>query len=180
MATSRSLHRTLRSFSTTTSPSYHSTHQFSEPKSLVANWNAPSNPKEAEAEAKLSQLRKYYNLLVLRRDYAKHVKEVRMKSIMEVELMRLEMLRVDEARKEALRIQNEQTKRLKAEAAKVRAQKRQAAKQESEQTLLKQKAEKLENLKKKEMLREAKKKEKNEVLHCQSSPGKEPELEKKT
>lgn len=44
---------------------------------------------------------------------------------------------------------------------------------------LKQKAEKLENLKKKEMLREAKKKEKNEVLHYQSSPGKEPELEKK-
>ncbi|XP_061995258.1 uncharacterized protein LOC133713156 [Rosa rugosa] len=133
MATPRSLYRTLlRPFSTTTKPSRH----FSDPK---------------KEEAKLAELRRYYNLLVLRRDYVKHVKEVRVKSIMEVELMRLEMLRVDEARKEA---QNEQTRRLKAEAVRVRAQKREAAKHETEQALLKQKAEKLENLKKKEMLRE--------------------------
>ncbi|KAL6194062.1 hypothetical protein ACLB2K_035146 [Fragaria x ananassa] len=159
----------LRSFSTTTRPSHHNshhhTHRYTEPSSFIGSWDAPSNPREAEA--KLAQLR---------RDYAKQVKEY----IKEVELMRLEKLRKDEARKEALRVQNEERKRLKAEAAKVRAQQRQIEEEEFRQTLLKERAEKLENWKMKEMLREEKKKEKNELLRRQSSLWiDEPELEKK-
>ncbi|KAL6191266.1 hypothetical protein ACLB2K_037657 [Fragaria x ananassa] len=161
MATPRSLCRTLRPFSTTTRPSHR---HLSDPTSLIGR-------RVPQDEAKLAELRRYYNLLALRRDYVKHVKEVRIKSLMEVELMRLEMLRVDEAREEAL---NKQTRRLKAEAARLRAQKREAAKQQQEQILLKQKAEKLENLKKKEMLREEKKKEKNQLLRQSSSGIKEP------
>ncbi|KAK9933155.1 hypothetical protein M0R45_020360 [Rubus argutus] len=174
MATSRSsLYRNLRSFSTSTRATHHKshqqTHQYSEPSSFIGSWEAPSNPKEAEA--KLAQLR---------RDYAKQVKEIRKEYIKEVELMRIEKLRKDEARREALRLQNEERKRLKAEAAKVRAQQRQVAEEEFRQTLLKERAEKLENWKMKEMRREEKKKEKNELLRRQSSLWiEEPELEKK-
>ncbi|BFG15405.1 hypothetical protein CerSpe_016790 [Prunus speciosa] len=173
--TSRSLYRTLRlrSFSTSTKPSHHNSHQqnhqYTDPNSFIGCWEAPKDPKEAEA--KLAQLR---------RDYAKQVKEVRKEYIQEVELMRLEKLRKDEARKEALRLQNEERKRLKAEAAKVRAQQREVAEQEFRQTLLKERAEKLENWKMKEKMREEKKKEKNELLRRQSSLWiNEPELEKK-
>lgn len=124
-----SLYRNLRSFSTSTRASHHKshqqTHQYSEPSSFIGSWEAPSNPKEAEA--KLAQLR---------RDYAKQVKEIRKDFIKEVELMRLEKLRKDEARREALRLQNEERKRLKAEAAKVRAQQRQVAEEEFRQTLV--------------------------------------------
>lgn len=130
MATARSsLYRNLRSFSTSMRATHHKshqqTHQYSEPSSFIGSWEAPSNPKEAEA--KLAQLR---------RDYAKQVKEIRKEYIKEVELMRLEKLRKDEARREALRLQNEERKRLKAEAAKVRAQQRQVAEEEFRQTLV--------------------------------------------
>ncbi|XP_050372248.1 stress response protein NST1-like [Argentina anserina] len=154
MATPRSLCRTLRHFSTTTRPTLP---HFSDPTSSTPR-------RDTEEAAKLAELRRYLKLLELRRDYVKHVQETRMKPIMEVELMRLEMFRVEEARKEA---ELEQTKRLRAETAKRRAQKREAAKQQQEETLLKQKAEKYEISKKKELLREEKKKEKK----TQSSSG---------
>ncbi|XP_050372247.1 stress response protein NST1-like [Argentina anserina] len=175
MASSRCshLHRALRSFSTTTRPSHHNshrhTHLYTEPSSFIGSWDTPSNPREAEAK-----------LALLRRDYAKQVKEIRKEYVKEVELMRLEKLRKDEARREALRVQNEERRRLKAEAAKVRAQQRQIEEEEFRQTLLKERAEKLENWKMKEMLREEKKKQKNELLRRQSSLWiDEPELEKK-
>ena len=118
-----------RSFSTATRVSHHNSHQhthrYTEPSSFIGSWDAPANPREAEA--KLAQLR---------RDYAKQVKEIRKEYIKEVELMRLEKLRKDEARKEALRVQNEERRRLKAEAAKVRAQQRQIEEEEFRQTLV--------------------------------------------
>ncbi|KAL5542663.1 hypothetical protein UlMin_010373 [Ulmus minor] len=173
MASSRSLSisKTLRFFST--KPSHHNHHQqnhkYLEPTSFIGSWEAPRDPKEAERR-----------LAQLRRDYAKQVKVVRKEYIKEVELMRLEKLRKDEARKEALRLQNEERKRLKAEAAKARAQERQVAEQEFRQTLLKERAEKLENWRMKEKLREEKKKEQNELLRRKSSIWiDEPELEKK-
>ncbi|XP_062109172.1 uncharacterized protein LOC133819833 [Humulus lupulus] len=167
MASSRSLSqisKTVRFFSTSSAPkpshhNHHSkNHTYLEPNSYIGSWEAPKNPKEAEKR-----------LAQLRRDYAKQVKEVRKEYIKEVELMRLDKLRKDEAHKEALRLQTEERKRLKAEAAKARAQERQVAEQEFRQTLLKERAEKLENWRMKEKLREEKKKEKNELLRRKSS-----------
>lgn len=73
---------------------------------------------------------------MLRRDYAKQVKQVRKEYIREVELMRLEQQRKDEARREALRLANEEKKKLKAEAAKLRAHERELAEKEFRQTLV--------------------------------------------
>nr|XP_028948723.1 calponin homology domain-containing protein DDB_G0272472-like isoform X1 [Malus domestica] len=173
--TSRSLYRRLclRSFSTSTKPTHHNSHQqnhqYMEPNSFIGCWEAPKDPKEAEAK-----------LAHLRRDYTKQVKEVRKEYIKEVELMRLDKLLKDEARKEALRLQNEERKRLKAEAAKVRAQQREVAEQEFQQTLLKERAEKLENWKMKEKRKEEMKKDEKELLRRKSSMWiNEQELEKK-
>ncbi|KAJ4723200.1 Stress response protein NST1 [Melia azedarach] len=156
------IRRLSRSFSSTPAPihrnSNQQTHQFLESNSFLGSWDAPRNPKEAEK--KLAQLR---------RDYAKQVKEVRKAYIQEMDLLRLEKQRKDEARKEALRLANEERKKLKAEAAKVRAQERKVAEEEFRQTLLKERAEKLENWKMKEKTREEKKKEKNELIRRQSS-----------
>uniref|UniRef100_A0A2N9GP37 Uncharacterized protein n=1 Tax=Fagus sylvatica TaxID=28930 RepID=A0A2N9GP37_FAGSY len=183
MATSRSLYRTttrfsktLRSFSTTTNPSHHNHHQanhkYLEPSDFVGSWwhsDPPQDPKVAERR-----------LAQLRRDYAKHVKQVRKEYIHEVELLRLEQQRKDEAKREALRLANEEKKKLKAEAAKVRAHERQLAQEEFRKTLLKERAEKLENWRMKEIKREEKKKEKNELLRRHSSLWiEETELEKK-
>ena len=147
MATSRSLYRTttqfsqtLRTFSTTTAtataittkPSHHNHHQqnhkFLESHSYVGSWwnsDRPQDPKVAERR-----------LAMLRRDYAKQVKQVRKEYIREVELMRLEQQRKDEARREALRLANEEKKKLKAEAAKLRAHERELAEKEFRQTLV--------------------------------------------
>ncbi|KAL4610264.1 hypothetical protein ACB098_08G031000 [Castanea mollissima] len=186
MSTSRSLYRTfsttrfsqtLRTFSTTTpKPSHHNHHQqnhkFLESHSYVGSWwnsDRPRDPKVAERR-----------LAMLRRDYAKQVKQVRKEYIREVELMRLEQQRKDEARREALRLANEEKKKLKAEAAKLRAHERELAEKEFRQTLLKERAEKLENWRMKETKREEKKKEKKELLHRKSSLWiDESELEKK-
>ncbi|XP_025013642.2 golgin subfamily A member 6-like protein 6 [Ricinus communis] len=138
--------------------SRHSNHNFLEPNSFIGSWEAPKNPKEAEAK-----------LAKLRRDYAKQVKEVRKEYIKEMELMRIEKQRKDDAKREALRIANEEKKKLKAEAAKVRAQERMIAQEEFRQMLLKERSEKLENWRMKERTREEKKKEKNELLRQQSS-----------
>ncbi|KAJ7969766.1 Stress response NST1-like protein [Quillaja saponaria] len=165
MAPTRSLFRTstqlskpLRSFATASDSGHHNNHKFLEPSSYVGSWVTPKDPKEAEA--KLAQLR---------RDYAKQVKERRKEFIHEVELMRLEKQRKDEVKREAIRVVNEERKKLKAEAAKVRAEERKIADEEFRQTLLKERADKLEYWKMKLQSHEEKKKEKKELLHRQSS-----------
>ncbi|XVE84728.1 hypothetical protein DITRI_Ditri17bG0036300 [Diplodiscus trichospermus] len=157
----KTLSRTLfHSFSTKSSHhnNHQQTHKFLDRNSFLGSWKSPSDPKEAEK--KLAQLR---------RDYAKQVKNVRKEYIQEMELLRLDKLRKEEARKEAIRVANEERKRLKAEAAKVRAQERMVAEAEFRQTLLKERAEKLENWRMKRKIHEDKKKEANELLRRQSS-----------
>ncbi|KAI9128373.1 hypothetical protein K1719_001366 [Acacia pycnantha] len=161
---------TLRSFATTAKPSHHNdhkrNHKFLEPNSFIGSWEAPKDPKEAEAR-----------LAQLRRDYAKQVKEVRKAYIQEIELMRLEKQRKDDARREAIRVANEERK-LKAEVAKVKAEERKIAQEEFRQTL--KERDKLETWSGMMRKHEEKKKEKKELLHKQSSMWiDESELEKK-
>ncbi|CAI0392643.1 unnamed protein product [Linum tenue] len=135
------------------------THNYLEANSFLGSWEAPKNPKEAEKR-----------LALLRRQYAKQVKEVRKEYIVEMEAMRMEKQRKDEARQEAIRIANEERRKLKAEAAKVRAEERKVAEEEFRQTLvLKERAEKLENWRMKEAKREEKKKSAKELLQRKSS-----------
>ncbi|XP_023539037.1 uncharacterized protein LOC111799790 isoform X2 [Cucurbita pepo subsp. pepo] len=118
----------LRSFSTSTKSAHHNnhqqTHKYLEANAFVGSWEAPKDPKEAQAR-----------LALLRRDYAKKVKQVRKNYIQEGELLRLEKQRKDEAKQEALRVVNEERKKLKAEAAKARAEERKVANEEFRQTL---------------------------------------------
>ncbi|XWS35157.1 hypothetical protein CRYUN_Cryun21dG0101800 [Craigia yunnanensis] len=150
----------VRSFSTKSSHhnNHQQTHKFLDPNSFLGSWKSPNDPKNAEKK-----------LALLRREYAKQVKHVRKEYIHEMELLRLEKLRKEEARKEAIRVANEERKRLKAEAAKVRAQERMIAEAEFRQTLLKERAEKLENWRMKQKIHVGKKKEVNELLRKQSS-----------
>ncbi|MFQ6645763.1 hypothetical protein Gotur_019178 [Gossypium turneri] len=168
----RTLSKTLtRSFSTKSSHHNHhqKTHKYLDPNSFLGSWKTPNDPKEAEKK-----------LALLRRDYAKQVKNVRKDYIHEMELLRLEKLRKEEARKEAIRVANEERKRLKAEAAKVRAQERMVAEEEFRQTLLKERAEKLENWRMKRTLHENKKKEAKDLVRRRSSMWiEEQELESK-
>ncbi|XLS62074.1 hypothetical protein HN51_016302, partial [Arachis hypogaea] len=83
------------------------------------------DPKEAEAK-----------LAMLRRGYAKQVKEVRNLYIHEMELLQIEKELKDEACRESLRVANEERKKLKAEAAQIRAPERKIAQQEFRETLL--------------------------------------------
>ncbi|KAG6597284.1 hypothetical protein SDJN02_09934 [Cucurbita argyrosperma subsp. argyrosperma] len=151
----------LRSFSTSTKSAHHNnhqqTHKYLEANAFVGSWEAPKDPKEAQAR-----------LALLRRDYAKKVKQVRKNYIQEVELLRLEKQRKDEAKREALRVVNEERKKLKAEAAKARAEERKVADEEFRQTLMKERAEKLEHWRMMEKTREEKKNEKNELIRRQS------------
>ncbi|ESQ32370.1 hypothetical protein EUTSA_v10004918mg [Eutrema salsugineum] len=163
--------QTVKSFSSdATHHRYHQeTHSFLEPESYIGSWETPNDPKEAER--KLAQLR---------RDYAKKVKVYRKEYVHEVEMLRVEKQRKDEARLLAERAANEERRRLKAEAAKVRAEERKIADEEFRQTLMKERAEKLEFWRTVGQKREDKKKEKKKLLHEQSSLWIEPkELEKK-
>ncbi|CAL5190994.1 unnamed protein product [Lathyrus oleraceus] len=152
----------VRSFSTRVSHSHHNNHRenhkFLSPSSFVGSWQTPKDPKEAEAM-----------LAQLRRDYAKQVKEVRKEYIREMEAMKLEKQRKDEARRESLRVANEERKKLKAQAAELRAQERNIAQQQFRETLLKERAEKLENWRTKVKIHEEKKTGKKELLHKRSS-----------
>ncbi|XP_050212288.1 beta-mannosyltransferase 1 isoform X2 [Mercurialis annua] len=159
--TVRSAARTTRRLlSTTAEISHHNTHQethkYLESNKFIGSWETPRNPKEAEAK-----------LAMLRREYAKQVKEVRKEYIKEMELMRIEKERKDEAKKEALRIANEERKKLKAEAAKLKAQERQIAQQEFRQLLLNERAQKLESWRMKERIGEEKKTETGNLLRRQ-------------
>ncbi|KAA0049145.1 chromatin assembly factor 1 subunit A [Cucumis melo var. makuwa] len=118
----------LRSFSTSIKSAHNNnhlqTHEYLEANSFIGSWQAPKDPKEAQAR-----------LARLRREYAKQVKQVRKNYIQEVELLRLEKEQKDEAKREALRVANEERKKLKAEAAKVRAEERKIADEEFRLTL---------------------------------------------
>ncbi|KAM7491569.1 hypothetical protein LguiA_034490 [Lonicera macranthoides] len=163
----------LRSLSTTTATtdsSHHNdhqrNHQFLGPDVYLNSWKPPK-----EAEAKLQKLQ---------REYAKKVKEVRKEYIQEMELQRLEKQRKEEAMKEALRIANKERKVAKAAAKKAKAAQRQMAEEEFRQSLLKERADKLDYWRMKEKQVEEKTKEKNELLRRQSSMWiDENELEKK-
>ncbi|KAK7267930.1 hypothetical protein RIF29_20611 [Crotalaria pallida] len=161
MAMHKALFRpsSLRQFSTSAKPSHHNNHhdnhKYLEPNSFLGSWQAPRNPKEAEAR-----------LALLRREY---VKEVRKEYVREMELMALEKQRKDKARREALRVANEERRKLKAEAAKVRAQERQIAQQQFHETLLKERAAKLECWRMQIQKHSEKKTEKKELLRKQSS-----------
>ncbi|KAL4350139.1 hypothetical protein AHAS_Ahas10G0112100 [Arachis hypogaea] len=76
----------------------------------------PQDPKEAEAK-----------LAMLRRGYAKQVKEVRNLYIHEMELLQIEKELKEKACRESLRVANEEHKNLKAEAAQIRALERKIA-----------------------------------------------------
>ncbi|KAK4784474.1 hypothetical protein SAY86_018842 [Trapa natans] len=133
-------------------------HKFLEPTNFLGSWEAPKDPKEAEAK-----------LAMLRRQYAKQVKEVRKEYIKEVELIRLEQQRKDEAKREAIRVAREERNKLKAAEAKVRAEERKIAEKEFRQMLMKERSEKLENWKMKEKTRDDKNKEKRQLIHRKSS-----------
>ncbi|RDY13657.1 Protein SWEETIE, partial [Mucuna pruriens] len=153
------LRSSVRSFSTSARASQQcEKHKFLSPNSYLGSWEAPRDPKEAEAK-----------LARLRRDYAKQVKEVRKEYIREMEAMKMEKERKDEARREALRLANQERKMLKAQAAQLRAQERDIEQQHFRQTLLKERAEKLENWRMKLKMHEEKKVEKKELLRRQSS-----------
>lgn len=100
-------------------------HEFLSRNSFLGSWEAPRDPKEAEAK-----------LARLRREYAKQVKEVRKEYIREMEVMKIEKERKDEARREALRVANEERKKLKAQAAQLRAQERDIERQQFRETLV--------------------------------------------
>ncbi|XP_022852691.1 PH domain-containing protein DDB_G0287875-like [Olea europaea var. sylvestris] len=174
-------HLLLRHVSTTPTPSRSSSstthvkkhsgdHEFLHPSTFINTWKPPRDPKQAEAQ-----------LALLRREYARKVKEIRKEYIKEMELQRLEKLRKDEAKKEALRIANEERKAAKAAKKKAEAIEREAAEEEFRRTLMTERAEKLEYWRIRQMKIEEKKKEKKELLHRQSSLWvDESELEKKT
>ncbi|CAN6468919.1 unnamed protein product [Victoria cruziana] len=144
-------------------------HEFSEPNSFLRSWKAPKNPKEAETA-----------LGLLRRDYAKKVKELRKQYMYEMEMQRLEKERKDEARRESIRLAKEERKAAKAKIAEGRAAARLLLNQEFQETLLKERAEKLELWKSREQQREDKKREKMDLLRQQSSVWvDQSELEKK-
>ncbi|KAI3794948.1 hypothetical protein L1987_37589 [Smallanthus sonchifolius] len=162
-----------RSVSTAAAPSHHNDHQrnqeYLSSNNYLNSWKRPKDPKEAQA--KLHQLR---------REYAKKVKAVRKEYIHEMELQKLEKQRKDEIRKEALRIESEERRAAKTAEKKAKAAERQVAEEEFRQTLLKERAEKLEYHKKREQKFMEKKKEKNELVRRQSSLWiDENELEKK-
>ncbi|CAD6254822.1 unnamed protein product [Miscanthus lutarioriparius] len=87
----------------------------------------------------------------------------------EVQLMEAERQRKADARAEAARIANQERKAAKLAAAQTRAAERRAFEEDFRQTLMKERAEKLESWRKKEKLKEQKKAEQKELLRKKSS-----------
>ncbi|XP_020111551.1 involucrin [Ananas comosus] len=133
-------------------------HEFSKACAYLGSWEPVTEPRVAEAR-----------LGRLRRDYAREVKQLRREYAYEVELQRVERARRDEARREAARLANEQRKAAKAAAAQTRAAERRAFEEDFRQTLLKERAEKLESWRAKEKSREEKKAAQKGLLRQQSS-----------
>ncbi|XP_039137438.1 LOW QUALITY PROTEIN: inner centromere protein [Dioscorea cayenensis subsp. rotundata] len=133
-------------------------HDFSSSCAFLGSWEKPDDPRVAQA--RLDHLRK---------DYKRQVKQLRREYAHDVELLRVEKQRKDEARREAARLANEQRRAAKAAAAETRAAERIAFQEEFRQTLLKERAEKLELWRARELQREKKKAEQKELLLRQSS-----------
>ncbi|KAF5177375.1 stress response NST1-like protein [Thalictrum thalictroides] len=133
-------------------------HDFSKPCDFLESWKPLKDPKEAQAK-----------LAMLRRDYAKQMKELRKDYFNEMELQRQEKQRKDEAKKEALRLAKEERKAAKAAMSQAKAAERKVVDEEFRQTLLKERAEKLEYWRMREKQVEEKKKAKKEVLLRKSS-----------
>ncbi|KAI3907380.1 hypothetical protein MKW98_010730 [Papaver atlanticum] len=158
----------------TTKPSSSSSHhkheqEYSEPCNFLGSWKAPKDPKEAQAK-----------LGLLRRDYAKQVRELRKDYFNEMELQRQEKQLKDEAKKEAIRIAKQERKAAKAAMSRARAAERQVFEEEFRQTLMKERAQNLESWRLKERAREEKKLEKVKELRKQSSVWiEETDMEKK-
>ncbi|MQM00247.1 hypothetical protein Taro_032977 [Colocasia esculenta] len=136
-------------------------HDYAKPSAFLRSWKSPPPTTDpAEAQKKLA---------LLRREYEKQVKQLRRQYAYEMELQLQERLRKDEARREAARVANEERKAAKAAAAEVAAAERKVFEEEFRQTLLKERAEKLESWRSKVELQEKKRGEKTELLHRQSS-----------
>ncbi|GAB2237358.1 hypothetical protein Droror1_Dr00015260 [Drosera rotundifolia] len=132
-------------------------HVYLEPTKFIGSWEAPRNPREAEAK-----------LALLRRDYAKQVKEVRKQYIYEMELQRQEQMRKDEARRKEIRLEREERRKAKAAAAEARAADRKAFEEDFRRTLLKERTEKLDYWRMTEKKVAEKKTENKEHLRRQS------------
>ncbi|KAJ3703745.1 hypothetical protein LUZ61_007450 [Rhynchospora tenuis] len=128
------------------------------PCEFLGSWTPPTDPRVAQA-----------NLERLRRAYYKQVNQLRKEYAYEVEMLRVDKQRKDDARREAVRIANEERKKVKAAAAQTRAAERAVFLEEFRQTLMKERAEKLEYWRKKEKVNQEKKAEKKELLRKQSS-----------
>ncbi|KAF3785005.1 hypothetical protein EJ110_NYTH10595 [Nymphaea thermarum] len=133
-------------------------HEFSESSLYLGSWKAPKDPREAEAA-----------LGLLRRDYAKKVKDLRKQYMYEMEMQQQEKERKDEARRETIRLAKEERKAAKAKIAEGRAAERLLLDQEFRETLRKERAEKLELWRSREQQRGEKKQEKGDLLRRQSS-----------
>ncbi|KAF9611646.1 hypothetical protein IFM89_034117 [Coptis chinensis] len=158
-----------RYMSTSRTP-LHRDQEYSKPCEFLGSW-APSSKDPKEAEAKLA---------MLRRDYAKQVRELRKEYFYEMEFQRQEKQRKDEAKKEKMRVEKEERKAKKAALAKEKASERKVVDEEFRQTILKERAEKLEYWRLRERKVAEKKQEKKELLRRQSSNWvAETELEKK-
>ncbi|CAD6258314.1 unnamed protein product [Miscanthus lutarioriparius] len=133
-------------------------HEFSKPSGYLGSWEPAAEPREAWA--RLDRLRK---------GYARDVRQLRRQYAYEVQLMEAERQRKADARAEAARIANQERKAAKLAAAQTRAAERRAFEEDFRQTLMKERAEKLESWRKKEKLKEQKKAEQKELLHKKSS-----------
>ncbi|WVZ54456.1 hypothetical protein U9M48_005244 [Paspalum notatum var. saurae] len=133
-------------------------HEFSEPSGYLGSWEPAEDPREAWA--RLERLRK---------GYARDVRQLRRQYAYEVQLMEAERQRKAEARAEAARVANEERKAAKAAAAQTRAAARRAFEEDFRQTLMKERAEKLESWRKKEKLNAQKKADEKELLRKKSS-----------
>lgn len=133
-------------------------HDYASPCGFLGSWDPPSLPEEAEA--RLDRLRK---------EYERKMKQVRKECAHDVEMLRIEKERKDEARREAARVANLERKAAKAAAKQSLAAQRKAFQEDFRQTLMKERAEKLESWRAKEELREKKKEEKKDLLRRKSS-----------
>ncbi|XP_066334919.1 uncharacterized protein [Miscanthus floridulus] len=133
-------------------------HEFSKPSGYLGSWEPAAEPREAWA--RLDRLRK---------GYARDVRQLRRQYAYEVQLMEAERQRKADARAEAARIANQERKAAKLAAAQTRAAERRAFEEDFRQTLMKERAEKLESWRKKEKLKEQKKAEQKELLRKKSS-----------
>ncbi|WVZ88299.1 hypothetical protein U9M48_034835 [Paspalum notatum var. saurae] len=135
-------------------------HEFSNPSGYLGSWHRQPAGAPREAWAGLEGLRK---------GYARDVRQLRRQYAYEVQMMEADRQRMAQARAEAARVASEERKAIKAAAAHTRAAERRAFEEDFRQTLMKERAEKLESWRQKERLNEQKKAEGKELLRKKSS-----------